>query len=390
MYINPPYAEHSNRATVSSKGTNRTNLAKESKVYSTFSKGVGTATRELFIQFFLRIYKDISNSKLASFSTLKYINSQNLMKFREYFKADFLAGFICLANSFDNVNGKFPIAFSVLDLEKKQEIALFEFDVLLNDSNVTKCWNNGKKSFFPPPKGAFIINWLRQYYDSESTRIGYLRLQGTDFANNQGIFFTSHPSANDFEEHLLTNITQKNMIEMCIYLNVRHCIEHTWINHNDQFLYPNEKWKNDTLFQNNCLVVSLFHGKNNISFYDGTNHWIPFIEKEVDAREKFESNFMSKYLKDRTLSPEAQAVLDAGKELWKYYHAKIKNNKTASVNASFYDIREFFQGRNDKGTMQQKSNDETYNTLIATLREKLRTLTEKTQPKVYEYGFLKE
>jgi hypothetical protein len=88
--------------------------------------------------------------------------------------------------------------------------------------------------------------------------------------------------------------------------------------------------------------------------------------------------------------------LDAGKELWKYYHAKIKNNNTASVNASFYDIREFFQGRrlskrgDDKGTMQTKSADETYNALIATLRETLRVLTGKIQPKVYEYGFLKE
>jgi hypothetical protein len=83
-------------------------------------------------------------------------------------------------------------------------------------------------------------------------------------------------------------------------------------------------------------------------------------------------------------------VLDAGRELWKYYHEKITGSKTASVNASFYDIREFFQGRNDKGTMKTKSEDETYNRLIGALREKLAILTKKIQPKVYEYGFLRE
>jgi hypothetical protein len=60
------------------------------------------------------------------------------------------------------------------------------------------------------------------------------------------------------------------------------------------------------------------------------------------------------------------------------------------VNASFYDIREFFQGRNEKGTMKPKSDDETYNTLLAALRDNLRLLSEKIRPKVYEYGFLKE
>jgi hypothetical protein len=99
---------------------------------------------------------------------------------------------------------------------------------------------------------------------------------------------------------------------------------------------------------------------------------------------------MSGFLKNKTLSPEAGAVLDAGRELWKYYHAKIKNNGTASVNASFYDIREFFQGRKENGTMNAKSSDETYNALLAALREKQRSLTEKIKPKVYEYGFLKE
>jgi hypothetical protein len=180
-----------------------------------------------------------------------------------------------------------------------------------------------------------------------------------------------------------------NFIQGCIYFAVRLTIELTWLNDRDQFYFPNDSYKTDAEFQNDCLVFTLFHGQNRISSRDGVNHWIPFTEKEVGAREKFESNFMSGFLKGETFSAEAAAVLDAGKELWKYYHAKIKNNKTVSVNASYYDIREYFQERKESGTMNTKSADENYNALLAVLRGALKTLTVKIQPKVYEYGFLK-
>ena len=66
----------------------------------------------------------------------------------------------------------------------------------------------------------------------------------------------------------------------------------------------------------------------------------------------------------RKFSEESKAVFDAGRELWKYYHSKPFVN----VNASFYDIREYFQGRNDKGRMNSKSDDEKYMELIGKLR----------------------
>ena len=41
-------------------------------------------------------------------------------------------------------------------------------------------------------------------------------------------------------------------------------------------------------------------------------------------------------------------------------------------------------------TNDNKSEDETYTKLIADLREALKVLSQKIEPKVYEYGFLKE
>jgi len=58
-------------------------------------------------------------------------------------------------------------------------------------------------------------------------------------------------------------------------------------------------------------------------------------------------------------------------------------------NASLYDIREYFQWRNDKWKMNNKSTDEKYNELIWNLREKLKILWDKIAEKVYEYEFLK-
>lgn len=90
-----------------------------------------------------------------------------------------------------------------------------------------------------------------------------------------------------------------------------------------------------------------------------------------------------------TFSAEAEAVLNAGRELWRYYHSQPDSNPDASL----YDIKLYFQGtkltKNGKVQMKTNSDDERYMELIQNLREKLRALASKIEPKVYEYGFLK-
>jgi hypothetical protein len=191
-----------------------------------------------------------------------------------------------------------------------------------------------------------------------------------------------------------------------VYFAVRKIIPTTWINNQDQIFSPSNKWKTDVEFQNDCFAFTLFHDKNLIQSQGNGNHWIPFLEKEINAPDKFDSHFMISFISGklmpnryshlfeqdedkvffkREFSAEAKTVFKAGKKLWTYYHAQPKCN----VNASLYDIREHFQGRNEAGKMNNKSNDETYNSRIADLRLALKTLAEKIEPKVYEYGFLK-
>jgi hypothetical protein len=203
-------------------------------------------------------------------------------------------------------------------------------------------------------------------------------------------------------------IYNKNLMICCIAYAVRKVIPADWLNDRDQFLYPNDGWKADIEFRNDCLAYTLFHGRNNIQPQYGVNHWIPFTEAEVNAKSKFKSNFMTDFIASKiertngnlftngkkskkiTFSTEAKSVFRAGTKLWVYYHSQKRvAGVLGNVNASLYDIREYFQGRNASGKMNNKSNDETYNALIADLRLALKALAAKIEPKVYEYGFLK-
>ena len=442
IYINPPYAEHGNRTTFAGDGEHKAKVSTTSKVYHTFQNIVGTATRELYAQFFLRIFKEIPNAKLASFSTLKFINAPNFYAFRYYFYAEFLKGFICKANTFDNVDGNFPIGFLIWDLSQKNIIDLVSVDVLDDDGRAI-C----KKNFFVNEEKKYLIDWFRQYIDRRNNDMGSLRMQGNDVQQHNNISISSVPTKNDIIQKTFTYITKSNLIGVSIYFTVRQIIEPTWINNRDQFLYPNADWQNDDEFQNDCLAYTLFN--NNIQSRHGKNQWIPFTETEVNARDNFESNFMTDFIKERIniiqteknfvydveskyvfsevelpmaaeseikynvgkkhflpqqsdyqFSNAAQNVFNAGRELWRYYHTQkfpsIYGGVDAeggrggyNVNASLYDIREHFQGRNDKGKMNNKSDNETYNALIGNLRTALKTLAKKIEPKVFEYGFLR-
>jgi hypothetical protein len=378
IYINPPYAEVSS---VGIKGKAGVNL---SKIHDKYGLALGTAGRELFSHFLVRIYFEINGCKIGEFSKMKLLSGSAFESLRNVFLAKLEKCFVVPGNTFDNVTGDFPIGFKIWDTEIKEQFKEIKADVydFLNHYIGTKLFININKK-------RVINKWISQYKRKviEENYIGFLAgINGNDFQQNKIVYILNHRSqmANPRGMEIYHNI----LYECSIYFAVRHCIEYTWLNDRDQYLFPNDGWKNDIDFKNDCLIFTLFN--NNISTTFGVNHWIPYTENEVSSRNNFQSHFMSDFLKGKTFSPEAQEVLNSGKELWKYYHSKIFDNQNASVDASFYDIREFFQGRSEKGTMKQKSTDETYNTLIKALRQNVSALAEKIKPKVYEYGFLLE
>ena len=398
VYINPPYAEVSSIGIKGKAGVNK------SKAHDKYSEKIGTAGREIYILFLARLFDELNGCIIGEFSKLKALQGSAFSEFRDFFKAELIKSFVVPAYTFDNVKGNFPIGFKIWNTSSNKPFDNTISDVFDETGNLI-----GQKTFSVIEKSDFINKWISKY-KVKNDFIGFLAgTNGNDFQQNGIVYILN-------KKEQMANprgiwISSQNLIPASIYYAVRRCVDQTWLNDRDQFLYPNDGWETDTEFQNDCLAFALFHSQNRITSREGINHWIPFTEQEVNAREKFESNFMTNFLKGKPKLPqksfytlpilfeseesynrapikfseEATAVFDAGRELWKYYHQQPDCN----VNASLYDIREYFQGRNEKGKMNNRSEDETYMQLIGNLREKLRQLSKKIEPKVYEYGFLK-
>ena len=509
---------------------------------------------------------------------MKILQAPNYSDFRNFFRAKLEKFFVVPADTFDNVKGDFPIGFFIWDTSKKENFEKTTTDVYDSKGNFI-----GTKLITSYDGSKYISDWLEANSKKISKNyIGHLASVGNDFQNQRMIFVDNEERENWKKGGRHTRITAENLISISVYYTVRHVIPATWLNDRDQFLFPNDGWKTDSKFQNDCLISTLF--SNNIQSKVGTNHWIPFTEAEIEAKERFASHFMTDFIqgkikttasddlfsspslsssssqfnspslrglggvkispaylqshgiktdnlifddkflpynpnlktnsrelrkagnlseallwkelrasnffgysfyrqkpilnyiadfyckelnlvieidgnthdteeqiaydkeRDRQMqvlgltiirirdekvkkdmpnvlreiehiitppdplkegefnnvganshSPKfsvggandyspRRAVFEAGRELWRYYHTQ----KDINANASLYDIREYFQGRNDKGRMNPKSSDEKYTELIGNLRDKLKILAEKIAPKVYEYGFLKE
>lgn len=394
IYINPPYAEATTATTVTGTGKNKSGVSTNYSISQYYNKIIGNASNEIFALFMARIYEKIPGSVLGQFSKMKFINGSNFRKFKEFFKADYLNGFVVPAETFDNVKGKFPIGFTIWSLVGQKKIE--DINCYVYNSSAEPL---GNKTFYSELPES-INKWIKLHDSKNGENIGLMVSTAPDFQHNNQLAILSKQ-----QERYCFKINATNLISFCIYFSSRHCIEQSWLNDRDQFLFPNDGWEKDNEFQSDCLAFTLF--SNNIQSQYGTNNWIPFTEQEVNARAKFESSFMTNFIKGKlkaepsgdlfsepvnhrttplVFSPEATAVFDAGRELWKYYHSF----KAINVNASLYDIREHFQGRNEKGKMNNKSEDQTYMQLITELRAKLKLLADKIAPKVYEYGFLKE
>ena len=409
IYINPPYAEAGDAKQLSNTGKNKTDVAVTTSIYAKYKDVIGIAGRELFAQFFIRIYSEIPTAVLAEFSTLKILQAPNFSGFRTKFRAKLGRKFLVPADTFDNVKGKFPIGFFIWHTDQKERFETTIADVYnaqgeLFCKKTIECYDYMRGN---------IGKWVLSYKDDNGMHLGFMSNGRNDFQNQKLVYFI-----NDKKQMPTPRgwwITPNNLIVMAIFVAVRHCIEATWLNDRDQFLYPSEGWIKDQHFQNDCLAYTLFSSFNTISNKHGVNHWIPFTEYEVDAKEKFQSHFMSDYINGKNsfpafhhsepdlfatavergitpmiFSPVAQAVLDAGRELWRYYHLQLD----AQPNASFYDIRLHFQGtkqtKSGKTQMNTDSSDMTYTTLLTTLRQRMKVLAEQIVPKVYEYGFLKK
>jgi hypothetical protein len=422
IYINPPYAEAGDAKQRSHTGANKTDVSVVHATYDKYLAKIGIAGRELFAQFLMRIHDEISECIVGQFSTLKHLMGPNFKLFRQAFHGALARCFITPADTFDNVKGQFPIGFFVWRLgERSTPTSTDGFANASPSLNAAAVAEASDKSELKingvftettadvyDRKGEFIGTKTILAYDNERSindwlietrkrptalNLGFLSCRSHDVQHVNDIFFRNEKSL--IKSARGSWITDANLVEASVYVAVCHSIDADWLNDRDQFLFPNDGWKDDGRFHLDGIVYTLFANANNIKSADGVNHWIPFTEEEVGAKDCFKSHFMSEYLRvfaplREKLSPAATSVLDAGRELWRYYHAQLG----ANPDASYYDIRLHFQGvttdARGKAKMNSDSKDAKYTELIGNLRAAMKRLAKEIEPKVYEYGFLKK
>ncbi len=438
VLINPPYAEATNADNTGigeENPENKTGVAK-TKLAATAMKEYGKASNELYTQFVARVAKEIPNATLAMFSTLKYTISPTLDVFRNNWNAKYLGGFVVHSKAFDGLKGNFPIGFLVWKTDQKTlkvsknlqglgkgSFTEIEVDVLDKNANPI-----GEKTFYNIPNEKLLTNWIDRpktnkqesiplknaivpatstkdlrglFWSDDALGYMYCGVNDLQHATQQTVIFSStYGSGHGFY------VNPENLWQAAIVFSVRRLAKPTWLNDRDQFLQPTEPLSNE--FKSDCLIWMLFNRQNrtasandlewNGKKWSIVNHFIPFTEEEVGAPDRFESDFMVRYLQnlDRVLNPikvggslslEAQQVMQEGKKLWQAYFAQtdvrsVRDElKLNRADVGWYQIRKALQARNASGDFAPVN--------FKPFEEAYKALTEKLQPMVYELGFLK-
>jgi hypothetical protein len=424
VLINPPYAESGTG--VESGNKEGVAITKMSKVMDEF----GYAKRELFAQFLVRIYREIPTASIAIFSKLKYVTAPNFDEFREIWNAKYLGGFVVHSKSFDGLKGEFPIGFLIWKTDKysKKKNVIVEIITDVLDKNAKPI---GAKCFYNLPTENLLTKWVDRPKPNKVLSIPLKNAisPATKTKDVRGLYWSEnaiaslYAHASDMQNANLTAllssgysspgaffVNKENLWQAAVIFTVRLVTKKTWLNDRDQFLQPTKPLSDE--FKTDCLIWMLFNGSNltasandlewNGKKWSIINHFIPFTEAEVNAPERFESDFMVQYLARLSsaggggsakggigggLSTEAQAVLDEGRKLWQAYFAEtdvrsVRDElKLNRADVGWYQIRKALQARNASGDFIPVN--------LKPFEEAYKALTEKLQPMVYELGFLK-
>lgn len=404
VLINPPYAESGSGI---GKGDENKVGVEQTRINGWMRElNLGFASKELFVQFLIRIRQEMPNARLAMFSTLKYVNAPNFEAFRGLWKAKYLGGFVVHSRAFE-LKGDFPIGFLIWDTSIGLPISEVPVDVFDRFGNLVS-----EKLYVARPTKALLNLWMDKTLPNAGPAVplsNALTVSKNPRLKRQvlGALGFLYASNNDLQhsaiETLITSsiytggngggvyLTENNLWQAAIVFSVRRLIKPTWLNDRDQFLQPSQTLSED--FKSDCLVWMLFNGSNLTAGADGlrwndrdwslTNHFIPFTEAEVGAKARFESDFMVRYMAGMMFSPQARAVLDEGRKLFQRFHATSFPNKIrleyklGRADAGWYQVRRALEAFSDT----EFTDFDPFKAAYADLSAKLR-------PQVFELGFL--
>ena len=421
IFINPPFA------TANSTGGNTGKTSKDTVSKTTIREWMGQedygeASRELFTQFLFRISKEFAgrDAHLCMFSKLKYLNSNNDQKIRDgFFQYEYRRGFIFPIKCFYGSKGNFPVGFLVWNLGVKKHLSeqVLRLDVFNRDVEKigTKVVPSVERTsmlnkWVPRPKwdGRSVMpmfsSALNQQTDNKDQRdhiapgfLFSLSSNGDDFQHQSSVFILSAPYANAGA----FSVTPENFEKGMVLHAVKKVEKATWTNDRDAFYAPTKELPDD--FVTDCAVWTAFSSSNYAvalkdvpyqgSVYQIRNNLYPFQLDDVrtwpcgnsDLTAQIlaanEDRFLARWLSERTLSAEAQAVIFAAKGLYRVFYAEIANTNWLDAKIETWDVGYYqvCKALKDVGLAADE---------FAALKAAHDSLREKLLPKVYEFGFL--
>jgi len=354
------------------------------------------------------------------FSKLKYVNSNNDQKIRDgFFQYGYNRGFIFPIKCFHGSKGNFPVGFLVWNLAANQHLKGQTISLDVFNESVEKI---GTKILPSVERTAMLNKWcprpkwdghsvmpmftsaLKQQAENKDQRdhivTGYLFSvcsKGDDFQNQNAVFILSSPYANAGA----FSVTPENFEKAMVLHAVKKLPKATWTNDRDAFYAPNVELPVE--FVSDCVVWSAFSLSNyavslkDVPYkgltYRIKNNLFPLALEEAKAwtctnadvttqlLTANEERFLAKWLKGRSLSPEAQAVMDVGRALYRKFYAEMVNTNWIDYKIETWDVGYYQICQALKGT--GVADEE-----IAALKTAHDALRAKLLPKVYEYGFL--
>ena len=418
ILINPPFAT---AQTAGNKGESKKDVSDTALRRVMHDQDLGETSRELYSQFLFRIHREFREKTawLGLFAPIKYVNANNDQNFRDaIFQYVFERGFLFSSVNFAGTSrtSQFPISFIVWNLARRMplENQAIELDVFNEDvekfahktiasehrDNFLSKWieRPDATEVFPPFGSAIEVKTSNKDARDRIAQ-GFLcsfMCKGNDFQNQNFTALLSGP----YVSAGALSVVPENFEKAMVVYAARHLPKHTWLNHTDQLMSPNRELPQE--FINDCALWNIFHGKNvtaaiaNVEYkgkvYQIANHLFPFAKAAVKKWKIADSDiaatlaagddrFMARWLDGRKLSPEAAAVLEAGRAVYEFYFGNLNKLDTPRFKISTWDAG-WWQIRS--ALADQNLGDD----LLAAIKEKHAALKAKLLPQLPEYGFI--
>lgn len=444
FYANPPYAT-ANEA--GAKGQSKKTVAKTKMNEIMKAESMGSASQQLYAQFFYRILKlkrdfNLTNVHIAFFSKTQFLSGGKYWKnfndalFSEF---GFEKGILFNAGEFNDVKDIWAITFSIYKIREVPEI---NYPRLLSYS-VEQFNENGieqieRKTVRMLDESEFLSEWLRE---PNKTRRDYRTPPypqlSSAFNINEGSGFRGRLLSNAFgyfvsvannvyksqrDVFLLSgcaymangvSVTPENFERVVVTFGIRKSITHSWINDMDNLKKPDVSEINPIVwneFVNDCMVYALFHlgasyqtSLSQVEYqgeiYDIPNEWFfasyedvlemaqTYYIDEIEEQIRFVRNERYVYdkLKNSVLSEEASSVYNMAISLLKlsFEHRQLAISEHPEWHLDNWDAG-FYQIY--KMVDAYKLGNSQVN--LDLFKSAFKTLEEKIKERVYEFDVL--